>query len=68
MRALAIGLIALAASAALPSPVGAAALQVGEAAPDFALRDQSGKLVRLGDFRGKSNVILAFYVMAFTPG
>jgi hypothetical protein len=46
----------------------AAALQVGDRAPDFALADQTGKPIRLSEFRGKSNVVLAFYVMAFTPG
>ena len=46
----------------------ARALEVGEPAPDFSLPDQSGKTVRLKDFRGQSNVIVAFYVMAFTPG
>ena len=46
----------------------AAPLQVGDRAPDFALADQTGKQVRLSDFRGKSKVVVAFYVMAFTPG
>jgi len=46
----------------------ARALEVGDPAPDFSLPDQSGKTVRLQDFRGKSNVVVAFYVMAFTPG
>jgi peroxiredoxin Q/BCP len=46
----------------------ARALEVGDPAPDFSLPDQSGKTVRLKDFRGKSNVVVAFYVMAFTPG
>jgi peroxiredoxin len=31
----------------------------GELAPDFALKDVSGKTVRLSDFRGKP-VVLAF--------
>jgi len=29
-------------------------------APDFALRDYRGRLVRLADFRGKKNVVLLF--------
>jgi peroxiredoxin len=37
-------------------------------APDFKLRDQTGKEVKLSDFRGKKNVVLAFYVFAFTGG
>lgn len=43
-------------------------LKVGDAAPDFTLTDTSGKPVKLSDFKGKKNVILAFYVLAFTGG
>jgi cytochrome oxidase Cu insertion factor (SCO1/SenC/PrrC family) len=43
-------------------------LKVGDPAPDFTLRDQSGKDVSLKDFRGKKSVVLAFYVFAFTGG
>lgn len=46
----------------------AAPLRVGDEAPDFSLVDQHGKVVRLSDFRGRSNVVVAFYVRAFTPG
>jgi peroxiredoxin Q/BCP len=35
-------------------------LAVGERAPDFSLPDQDGKIVSLGDLRGK-NVVLVFY-------
>ena len=42
--------------------------RVGQPAPDFALTDQNGRLVKLNDFRGKSTVVLAFYIRAFTPG
>ena len=52
----------------LPSSVGAGMLKEGDHAPDFTLADQAGKPVRLGEFRGTSNVVIAFYVMAFTPG
>lgn len=41
---------------------------VGQAAPDFVLKDQNGREVRLSDFRGKKSVVLAFYIRAFTPG
>jgi peroxiredoxin len=34
-------------------------LNIGEEAPDFELPDQDGNLVRLSDFRGKSNVLIA---------
>lgn len=43
-------------------------LKTGEPAPDFALTDTNGQTVRLSDFRGKKNVVLAFYVLAFTGG
>ena len=43
-------------------------LKVGERAPDFTLLSDQWKPVRLSDFRGKKNVVLAFYVLAFTPG
>jgi len=43
-------------------------LNVGHQAPDFALPDQNGKIVRLSDFRGKKTVVLAFYIKAGTPG
>lgn len=43
-------------------------LKVGDMAPDFTLPDLSGKSVKLSEFRGKHNVVLAFYVFAFTGG
>ena len=43
-------------------------LKVGNAAPDFTLPDQNNKPVKLSDFRGKKQVVLAFYVLAFTSG
>jgi cytochrome oxidase Cu insertion factor (SCO1/SenC/PrrC family) len=43
-------------------------LKVGQAAPDFTLPDTAGKPVKLSDFKGKKNVVLAFYVLAFTGG
>jgi len=45
-----------------------AALKVGDTAPDFALPDQTGKIIRLSDFRSKRTMVLAFYVRAGTPG
>jgi cytochrome oxidase Cu insertion factor (SCO1/SenC/PrrC family) len=43
-------------------------LKVGDVAPDFTLPDNKGNAVHLADFRGKKNVVLAFYVLAFTGG
>lgn len=43
-------------------------VKVGDMAPDFTMRDQNRKEVKLSDFRGKNNVVLAFYVFAFTGG
>lgn len=43
-------------------------LKVGDMAPDFTLPDSAGHQVHLADYRGKKNVVLAFYVLAFTSG
>jgi hypothetical protein len=47
------------------------ALKVGDVAPDFKLQYFDGsdlKDVTLSQYRGKKNVVLAFYVFAFTGG
>jgi mycoredoxin-dependent peroxiredoxin len=41
-------------------------IEVGAVAPDFVLRDQNNQEVRLSDFRGRRNVLLVFYPLAFT--
>jgi len=49
----------------------ALALKVGDTAPDFKLQYFDGKQlqdVSLSQYRGKKNVVLAFYVFAFTGG
>jgi cytochrome oxidase Cu insertion factor (SCO1/SenC/PrrC family) len=56
------------ASTAAPTPAPYDKLKVGDLAPDFTLPDLTGKAVKLSDFRGKNNVVLAFYVFAFTGG
>jgi peroxiredoxin len=43
------------------------ALRAGEAAPDFELTNHRRSPVKLSDFKGKKNVVLAFHPMAFTP-
>jgi hypothetical protein len=45
--------------------------KVGDMAPDFTLKYFDGsdlKDVKLSDYRGKKNVVLAFYIFAFTGG
>jgi peroxiredoxin (alkyl hydroperoxide reductase subunit C) len=42
-------------------------LQVGDVAPDFELPASGNRTVKLSDFRGKKNVLLAFYPFAFSP-
>lgn len=43
-------------------------LKVRDKAPDFTLMSTDWKKVNLSDFHGKKNVVLAFYVLAFTEG
>jgi peroxiredoxin len=48
-------------------------IQVGQEAPDFELpsneleNGKPGKKIKLSDFRGKKNVVLAFYPLDFSP-
>ena len=60
--------IAILLLASLLGATSAAALEVGDQAPDFSLADQNGKTLKLSDLHGTSNAVIAFYVMAFTPG
>jgi len=43
------------------------ALEVGKKAPDFALEDETGNVVKLSDFKGK-RVVVFFYSKAGTSG
>lgn len=43
------------------------ALEVGQKAPDFSMKDQNGKEVSLSDLTGKK-VVLYFYPKDMTPG
>ena len=45
-----------------------ASLQVGEMAPDFSLPATTKEKISLSDYRGKKNIVVAFYGMDFTPG
>jgi mycoredoxin-dependent peroxiredoxin len=42
-------------------------IAVGQAAPDFSLKDQNQKEVKLSDFAGKKNVVLVFYPLDWSP-
>lgn len=76
MNRVVASLALLAAMALAPAVAGTAqkeevakvSLKVGQAAPDFALLSDQWKTVKLSDFRGKKNVLLAVYVLAFTGG
>lgn len=61
---LVLSVMAMAQQAAAPQ----AKLKVGDMAPDFTLPGTDGKTYKLSDFRGQKNVVLAFYVLAFTGG
>lgn len=43
-------------------------VEVAKQAPDFTLKNQDGKDVKLSSFRGKKNVLIAFYPKDFTGG
>jgi peroxiredoxin len=46
------------------------ALKIGDAAPDFEVPAVTGKeksKLKLSDFRGKKNVVIAFYPLDWTP-
>jgi len=43
-------------------------INVGDYAPDFTLKDQHGNIIKLSDYRNKSNVVLYFYPKDDTPG
>ena len=45
----------------------AAALDVGDKAPDFTLPSTTGERISLHQFRGKKHLLIEFYVQAFGP-
>jgi len=76
VSALALFCLATLASAQAPAKKTEAAkpalkLKVGDLAPGFTLKTMTSdglKDVSLHDYKGKKNVVLAFYVFAFTGG
>ena len=53
------------------APKPAPSLKVGDMAPDFKMKYFDGKDLKdvsLSEYRGKKNVVLAFYIFAFTGG
>jgi peroxiredoxin len=42
------------------------AVEIGQEAPDFELKNHNGEPVRLSSFRGTRNVVLVFYPLAFS--
>lgn len=74
MRGWLIGLVGIGlltasvASARPPQKIAQTNLKVGQPAPDFTLLSDTWEPVKLSEYRGKKNVVLAFYVLAFTSG
>lgn len=42
-------------------------IAVGSPAPEFTLKDQDQKDVKLSDFKGKKNVVIVFYPLDWSP-
>lgn len=63
-RWIAIGL--LGSAALFAGAVQAQTVKVGDKAPAFSIPSSTGKPVALADYLGKSNVVLFFYIGAFT--
>jgi cytochrome oxidase Cu insertion factor (SCO1/SenC/PrrC family) len=45
----------------------AAALEVGDKAPDFELPSTTGEKISLSQFKGKKHVLIQFYTLEFNP-
>ena len=67
MKAMRTALFGTAVSAfLLATALSAAALEVGEKAPDFELDSTKGGKLKLSSLKGK-NVLINFYVLDFSP-
>lgn len=61
----------MAAASAPPDAAASSMPKVGEMAPDFTLNYFDGKdlkKISLSEYRGKKNVVVAFFIFAFTGG
>jgi hypothetical protein len=61
----------IAAASAPPDAAASSMPKVGEMAPDFALNYFDGndlKKISLSEYRGRKNVVVAFFIFAFTGG
>ena len=56
-----IGLILVMLAFLVYCPSAGQSQEVGDNAPEFSIVDASGKEIKLGDFKGKKNVVLVFY-------
>lgn len=70
MRKLLTALTTLATVAIAPMASGASEMPtlIGQKAPEISLPSDRGETIRLSEFQGKQNVLLAFFPKAFTPG
>ncbi len=70
MNAFSAALLAAGMAAALNAQINPpkTSLKIGDMAPDFTLNSTAGQKVTLSEFRGKKNVVLAFFPAAFTGG
>src|SRR4051812_940056 len=50
------------------APATPTVVKVGDMAPDFSLQGTDGKTHKLSEYRGKTNVVLAWFPKAFTQG
>ena len=41
--------------------------EMGQQAPDFVLKSHDDREIRLSDYRGQKNVVIAFFPLAWTP-
>jgi peroxiredoxin len=44
-----------------------AVLEIGQVAPEFRLKGPGGQFISLSEYRGKKNVVVVFFPLAFSP-